>query len=46
MAFIKFSVNIRPTLADALDYITKNKIRMVVLLDIQGLDIAKEHSTS
>ena len=35
-----------PTLADALDYITKNKIRMVVLLDIQGLDIAKEHSTS
>ncbi|WP_165420243.1 glycoside hydrolase family 18 protein [Edaphobacter modestus] len=30
-----------PTLADALDYITKNKIRMVVMLDIQGLDIAQ-----
>jgi len=30
-----------PTLADALDYITKNKIRMVVMLDIQGVDIAQ-----
>ncbi len=30
-----------PTLADALDYISKNKIRMVVMLDIQGLDIAR-----
>jgi GH18 family chitinase/glycerophosphoryl diester phosphodiesterase len=30
-----------PTLSDALDYISNNKIRMVVMLDIQGLDIAK-----
>jgi GH18 family chitinase/glycerophosphoryl diester phosphodiesterase len=30
-----------PTLADALDYITKNHIRMVIFLDIQGIDIAK-----
>jgi hypothetical protein len=30
-----------PTLSDALDYITKNKIRMVVMLDIQGVNIAQ-----
>jgi GH18 family chitinase len=30
-----------PTLSDALDYIAKNKIRMVVMLDIQSVDIAK-----
>ncbi|MBB5319404.1 glycerophosphodiester phosphodiesterase family protein [Tunturibacter empetritectus] len=30
-----------PTLADALDYISKNHIRMVVLLDIQGIDVAR-----
>jgi GH18 family chitinase/glycerophosphoryl diester phosphodiesterase len=30
-----------PTLSDAFDYIAKNKIRMVVMLDIQGVDIAQ-----
>jgi GH18 family chitinase len=30
-----------PTLQDALDYIKKNKIRMVVMLDIQGINIAQ-----